>query len=511
MSGGADSALHGHGLPRLSRAALTGDAAARCDAMKRYPVKVLQVGEGNFLRGFVDWMVHRCHLQGLFEGSVAVCQPRPSGAHRLAALREQDGLYYQWTRGLKDGRLVDEAELVAVFGRTIDPYAEWEDWLALAELPELELVVSNTTEAGLTYQPTEWRPGEPILSYPGKLTLLLYRRFEAFGGAAAKGLLVLPCELVERNGDKLRELVLRHAADWELPEAFKAWVTQHNRFLNNLVDRIVTGYPDGETAEARLAELGAEDRLLNAAEPYHLWAIEGEPELDARLPLARAGLNVVWTDDLQPYQLRKVRILNGAHSLMASIGLLNGLETVGEAVGHPVYGGLVRAAIMDEIVPSLPLPADEMRRYAEEVLERFANPYVRHRLSDIALNSLAKFKTRLLPTLVAHAERTGELPPRIVLAFASLLRLYRVRQGADGGYVGSRLDDEPVALRDDAEALAELAALWARRERGELTADGLAGAVLGRADWWGRDLNALAGLRAAMAAELTRMEEAGRG
>ncbi|MDG0811486.1 tagaturonate reductase [Cohnella rhizosphaerae] len=476
--------------------------------MKAYPVKVLQIGEGNFLRGFADWMIDRCNRQGLFEGGVAVCQPRPSGAAKLAELREQDGLYYQWIRGLRDGRPVDELDLVTAFALTVDPYVEWDRFLALGEEPALEVVISNTTEAGLVYQASEWQPDRPILSYPGKLTALLHRRFETFGGDPSKGLLLLPCELVENNGGKLRDIVLRHAEDWGLPEAFKAWIREHNRFLNNLVDRIVTGYP-GEEAERVFRAKGAEDRLLNAAEPYHLWAIEGEAALDARLPLARAGLNVLWTDDLRPYQLRKVRILNGAHTLMASVGLLNGLETVGEAVGHPVYGELIRDAIMNEIVPSVPLPEGEMRRYADEVLERFANPHVRHKLADIALNSLSKFKVRLLPTLEAYAERTGELPPRIVEAFASLLRLYRARETGDGGFAGSRLDGSPVALRDDASALTELAALWARLALGELTLEELVADILGRTDWWGRNLGEIEGLRAALTGALTKMEASG--
>ncbi|CAI6086672.1 tagaturonate reductase [Cohnella sp. JJ-181] len=493
------------GPPRLSRTTLPPDEAERYDRMKAYPVKALQIGEGNFLRGFFDWMIHRCNRQGLFEGSVAVCQPRPMGAAKLAELREQDGLYYQWIRGLQDGRLTDERELVAVFSRTVDPYAEWEAFLALADLPELELVVSNTTEAGLVYAETDWAPERAPSSFPAKLTLLLYRRFERFGGDPAQGLLLLPCELVERNGDLLQEIVLRHAGDWALPEAFSAWVRAHNRFLNSLVDRIVTGFPAAE-ADRAFAEIGAEDRLLNAAEPYHLWAIEGESEMDARLPLASAGLNAVWTSDLRPYQLRKVRILNGAHTLIASIGLLHGLETVGEAVGHPVYGELIRAAVMEEIVPALPLPADEMRRYADEVLERFANPYVRHKLTDIAMNGISKFKARLLPTLEAYMTmREGELPPRIVLAFASLVRLYRVRE-ADGGWAGSRLSGEPVALRDDAAALSYLAELWARADRGELTTPELVADILGQTGWWGRDLNEAAGLKEALTAELARME-----
>jgi Mannitol-1-phosphate/altronate dehydrogenases len=487
-------------LPQLNYASLQEREASSYDRMKSYPVKVLQIGEGNFLRGFVDWMIHRCNEQGLFEGSIAVSQPRPTGAAKLQELREQDGLYYQWIRGLHEGELVDRRELISVFSAFIDPYQEWDRFLAMAANPDLELVVSNTTEAGLVYQSSDWEPDRPILSYPGKLTLLLYRRFEHFGGDPEKGLLLLPCELVERNGDKLRDLVLQHAADWNLPVAFANWIREHNRFLNSLVDRIVTGFP-AEEAEDRYAEWGIKDRLLNAAEPYHIWAIEGEEELDERLPLVKAGLNVVWTNDLQSYQLRKVRILNGAHTWMAVYGLLNGLNEVREVVEHPVYGEHLRDVVFNEIVPSVPLPEAEMKGYAEQVLERFANPYVRHKLMDIAMNSLSKFKVRLLPTLTAYYERTGDLPPFIIQAFASLLKLYRVQQTEDGAFAGSRLDGSKLAIRDDAAVLSELAALWNKVDNGEISVKELLSDILGRSAWWGSDLNELHGLLESLADE----------
>ncbi|GLX67861.1 tagaturonate reductase [Paenibacillus glycanilyticus] len=493
-------------LPKLSYANLSEGEASSYDRMKSYPVKVLQIGEGNFLRGFVDWMIHRCNKQGLFEGSVAVSQPRPTGAQKLQELKEQDGLYYQWIRGLYEGELVDRRELISVFSDFIDPYQEWDRFLALAASPDLELVVSNTTEAGLVYQPSEWAPDKPILSYPGKLTLLLYRRFEHFGGDPSKGLLLLPCELVERNGDKLRDIVVQHATDWKLPEAFADWIREHNRFLNSLVDRIVTGFP-AEEADERYAEWGMSDRLLNAAEPYHIWAIEGEPELDERLPLAKAGLNVVWTNDLSSYQLRKVRILNGAHTWMAAYGLLNGLSEVREVVEHPVYGEQLRNVIYNEIIPSVPLPEAEMKLYAEQVLERFANPYVRHKLADIAMNSFSKFKVRLLPTLTAYYDRTRELPSLLVQSFASLLAMYRVKQTEQGTYAGCRLDGSTLLIRDDAAVLAELAQLWEKVDNGELSVIELLSDLIGRSSWWGRDLREFDGLLEQLIAEFDRLEE----
>ena len=257
------------------------------------------------MRGFADWMLQACNRRGLLNGSVAVTQPRPTGKPHLDKLKEQQGAYTLLVRGLRDGRPVEEKETITVFSRMVHPYGEWEAFLELAELPELEFVDSNTTEAGLVYQPSEWSETVPVLWYPGKLTAFLYRRFARFGGDPARGLIHLPCELLERNGERLSAAVLRHAEDWGLPEAFRAWVRDANRFLNTLVDHIVTGYP--EDADALFGRWGYADPLLTTAEPYYFWAIQGERELEERLPLAQAGLNVKWVEDLTPYQLRKVR------------------------------------------------------------------------------------------------------------------------------------------------------------------------------------------------------------
>lgn len=232
--------------------------------MLDYPVKVLQIGEGNFLRGFFDWMIYECNRKGLFHGSIAVSQPRPGGRHKLEQLRQQDGIYGLMTRGLQDGEKIELQQWIPVFSKMVEPYSEWAAFLKLAENPDLDIIVSNTTEAGLDYQPSEWNPNEPVLSFPGKLTLLLYRRYECFSGSPDKGWMILPCELLERNGDILKSIVLRHAQDWNLPSSFRRWVTEHNVFLNSLVDRIVTGYP--EKAEEFFGEWGLEDRLLNTAE-----------------------------------------------------------------------------------------------------------------------------------------------------------------------------------------------------------------------------------------------------
>ncbi|MBW7477263.1 tagaturonate reductase [Paenibacillus oenotherae] len=490
--------------PLLNKNSLKANHLSQYVRMTEYPVKVLQIGEGNFLRGFFDWMMGQLHMRGLYEGSIAVTQPRPTGAAKLQELQRQDGLYHAIIRGIQQGERIEEAELIAGFSMFIDPYQEWDTFLGLSASPELDIIVSNTTEAGLAYQFSSWNPDKPIRSYPGKLTLFLYHRYVAFSAHPDSGLMIMPCELVERNGDRLQEIVLQHAEDWNLPEPFKRWVMEHNLFLNSLVDRIVTGFPQAE-AESLNKQLGVQDKLLTAAEPYYLWAIEGDPALDGRLPLKQAGLNVHWVADLRPFQLRKVRILNGAHTLLAAIGLLHGFREVREVVQHAELGARVRQAVMEEIVPVLPLDTDELKRYAEEVIERFLNPFIQHQLTDIAMNSLSKFKVRLIPTLISYRERFGVLPPILTEALASLIRLYNVHE-EDGRYIGRRLDGMDLVVRDDAAHLRRLQQLWEQVEQGERKLSELVDQVLGDRELWDSDLNEMDGLGDAIMAHLLTME-----
>jgi tagaturonate reductase len=483
----------------------TANEAAGVDAQPDGPVKVLQIGEGNFLRAFVDWMLHVSRSKGGFDGTVAVVQPRPTGRAKIEQLAAQDGLFTVVTRGLEGGKPVERREIVTVIGQAFDPYAEWERFIALAREPELRFIVSNTTEAGLRYEPGPLGDG-PIPSFPGKAARLLYERWRAFSGDPRRGLILLPCELTERNGDVLRDAVLRHAADWGWPEAFREWVAQHNRFLNTLVDRIVTGYPDAEQAESWFAAWGYRDAMLTTAEPYHLWAIEGEPELDDELGLRKAGLNVHYTDDLAAFRERKVRILNGAHTWMAPIGLLHGIGTVREALEHPALGPAVREAVYGEIVPAMADADGALRAYADSVFERFANPYIRHRLSDIAMNSLSKFRVRLLPSLAWYAERGERIPPRLAEGLAGLLRCYRVQpDGSGGGYASQALDGTTIPVRDDAGLLAIAADHWRVAERGE----GISGAVrrlLADERLWGCDMSRWPGLAETVSAIIENWE-----
>lgn len=490
-------------MTTLNHNQLNGEQTRIYEDMKQAQITVLQIGEGNFLRGFFDWMLHECRKQGLYEGSVAVTQPRPGGKPKIDVLANQDGLYTLVVRGLENGERVERTEIISVFGSVFDPYSDWGKFLALAEHEDLQVVVSNTTEAGLVYRPEELVEGQPIQSFPGKLTALLYRRFNHFNGDPERGLVCLPCELLERNGDELRSCVLRYSDDWGYPESFKHWVATHNRFLNSLVDRIVTGYPDEAQAEAWFSEWGYSDPMLSTAEPYHLWAIEGEPELEKLLPLRRAGMNVHWVADLKPFQLRKVRILNGAHTLMTPLGLLHDIGQVREAMMHPALGPLVRAAVETEIIPTLPGAEEELQAYAGEVYERFLNPFIRHRLADIAMNSLSKFKTRLLPSLLHYAAGGSAVPSGLAQGFAGLLRYYKVKR-TEAGFEGKTLSGALYTVRDDAAMLETIAAVWS--EAGEKLEQTIA-ELLRLESVWGRDLAAeWPELAAAVSAKIAEME-----
>jgi tagaturonate reductase len=425
----------------------------------RYPVKALQIGEGNFIRAFVDWMIHRTNEQGLFKGSIVATQPRPQGAPKLQKLKEQDGLFTLVIRGMDNGFPVDEAEVVGSISAALDPYEQWAHFLKLAEETDLEIIFSNTTEAGITYVQEEKDFSKPIHSFPGRLAALMYRRFEAFGGE--KGLIIVPCELLERAGDELKKIVLQHADDWQLGAAFKQWVNEKNVFLNSLVDRIVTGYPQTE-ADALCNMFGYEDRLLTVCEPYYQWVIEGDRSLAAKLPFQEAGLNVEWVDDLEPYIKRKVRILNGSHTFMVPMAYLHGYDIVRDAVEDATIRDRVHRFLEQVVVPVLPFDRGELHDFIRQTLERFRNPYIDHRLLDIALNGSTKFSTRILPTLCEYIRQEQTVPEVVAQSLAYFIRFYRLQQ-TDEGWQGWRMKDglkEEYVVRDDEQALRSFAACW---------------------------------------------------
>ena len=383
--------------------------------------RVIQIGEGGFLRGFADWMLQKLNDSGKWEGSIVIVQPLEHG--KCDTLSEQDCLYTHVMRGLENGKPAVHTEIIDCVSRCINPYREFAAFRALALQPELRFIISNTTEAGIAYEPADKPTDAPPKSFPARLTILLYDRFRA----GLPGFVLLPCELIEKNGEKLKEIILNYAAQWGLGEAFVRWVKQENVFCNTLVDRIVTGYPKDETIE-----LGYEDKILDTSELFHLWVIEGNPQLERELPFAQVGLNVVWTEDeLDKYRTRKVRILNGAHTALVPYAMLKGFDTVKSCMDDPNMLAYIKRCIYDEIIPTLDLPEQELRSYADEVLARFANPFIKHYLSSIALNSVSKFRVRVLPSILAYRERFGKTPPALMQAFAALLRFYQTDMAND--------------------------------------------------------------------------------
>ncbi|HPU01214.1 MAG: tagaturonate reductase [Firmicutes bacterium] len=470
----------------------------------RLPEKVIQFGEGNFLRAFVDWMFHRLNEKGLFNGRVVVIQPIAEGL--VPVLNEQDGLYTLILRGLQEGKPVETMEIISSVSRGINPYTDWEEYLRCAENPDIEFVVSNTTEAGIAYDPGDSLEKKPPRSFPGKLLAFLYHRFQHFGGDRGRGLVMIPCELIDRNGEQLQRVLLQLAGDWKLPREFVSWLKEANYFLNTLVDRVVTGYPR-EEIDALTQRLGYRDRLLDTGELFHLWVIEGPPEMKARLPFTEAGLNVIWTDDLSPYRTRKVRILNGAHTASVPAAFLYGLETVGEMMSHPLLGEYTRKVVYEEIIPSIDLEEEMLRDFAGAVLERFQNPFIKHYLLDILLNSVSKYTTRVLPSLEGYFKRKGQLPPVICFSLAALLALYRGR--VEGGVMHSRREKGDFVLRDDPQALSFLGALWAGCDNSPESLRQLVEKALGSELLWGRDLNEIPGLADRVAACLEKVVHQG--
>lgn len=384
--------------------------------------RVIQFGEGGFLRSFVDVFINKLNEQGLFGGKVVVVQPIAKGL--IPMINEQKGVYHQFLRGIDNGKVVDDCIKVTSISRGVDPYTDYAGYLKLAHNPDMRVIISNTTEAGIEYLGTEQITDAPPKSFPAKLTVLLYERFKA----GLQGFIILSCELIDNNGKELLNCVLKYADLWDLPEDFKDWIKNENYFCNTLVDRICTGYPKDE-AEALTKRLGEEDRLMNTAEIFHLWVIEGH--FEDEFPLEKAGINVIWTDDVKPYKKRKVRILNGGHTSMVLAARLYGLSTVKECLDDQLINKYLNKAIFEEIIPTLGHEEEDIL-FGKAVLERFSNPFVKHQLLSIALNSVSKFKARVLPTILEYREKNGCLPECLTFSLAALIAFYRTDETNDG-------------------------------------------------------------------------------
>lgn len=462
---------------------------------KSYPVKVIQFGEGNFLRAFVDWQIDKMNKEADFNGSVAVVQPLEGGLIHM--LNEQDCLYTLYLQGIQNGKATKTHTVIDCIDRAVDPYKDYNKYLELAEIPSVRFIISNTTEAGIVFENDDKLEGGCQNGYPSKLTALLYHRFKTFNGALDKGLNIIPCELIDRNGEKLKEIVLKYAEIWNLGDEFITWINTANTFFCSLVDRIVPGYPRDTIEEVR-AELGYDDNLVDVGEVFHLWVIEGPQCLKEELPIEKAGLNVKVVDDMTPYRTRKVRILNGPHTAMVPVAYLYGLETVGETVDHEIMGQYVRELIFDEIVPTLDLPHDELVQFGNDIIERFQNPYVKHYLMSIALNSMSKYKTRDLPSLTEYLKRKGELPRKLVFSLAALIEFYKGKRG-----------NEDIKLADDEHILELYKNLWPECDGSESGLKTLVTKVLAYDRNWGMDLNEIEGLTQAVTDNLILIEKAG--
>ena len=372
---------------------------------------VIQFGEGNFLRGFFDYFLDTLHKQGLYDGKAVIVQPRAGG--KCALLSAQDCKYNLYLRGIENDDVKQSHHFIESVSRCVDPYKDFEGYMALADNPDFRFIVSNTTEAGIAFDEGCALADNPCLSFPGKLTQLLYKRYQN----GMKGFVLLPCELIDNNGDALKKCVLQYAALWNLGADFVAWVENENQFVNTLVDRIVTGYPTDETNA-----LHPDDKFLNTAELFHLWVVEGNFENE--LPLQKAGFNVIWTDDVKPFKKMKVRILNGAHTSLVAGALLSGIETVGEAMQNETTSAFLNKAMNEEILPTIGKTPENLA-FANHVFSRFSNPFVQHKWRAISLNSVSKFSVRLLPTLLEYAEKNGAAPKCLTMALALLIFFYK--------------------------------------------------------------------------------------
>ncbi|ECQ0234223.1 tagaturonate reductase [Salmonella enterica] len=417
----------------------------------RYPERIIQFGEGNFLRAFVDWQVDLLNEHTDLGAGVVIV--RPIESEFPPSLNTQDGLYTTLIRGLNEkGEVVSDARLIRSVTREI------------------------------SYRAGDKFDDAPAVSYPAKLTRLLYERYHHFNGEVDKGWVIMPCELIDYNGEALRELIVRYAEEWALPAGFLPWLDQANVFCSTLVDRIVTGYPRDETAQLE-AELGYHDAFLDTAEHFYLFVIQGPQSLTQELRLDKYPLNILIVDDIKPYKARKVAILNGAHTALVPVAYLAGLDTVGDAMNDAGICAFVEKAIYEEIIPVLDLPREALESFASAVTGRFRNPYIKHQLLSIALNGMTKFRTRILPQLLEGQQANGQLPVRLTFALAALIAFYR----------GER-SGESYPVQDDAFWIERYAQLWRQHRDQTIDTAALVKSVLAEKGHWGQDLTCITGL-----------------
>ena len=458
---------------------------------KQYPERIIQFGEGNFLRAFVDWIVWNMNEKADFNASVVVVQPIAQGM--VDMLNKQDCLYHVNLQGLDQGVAVDSLTMIDVISRALNPYTENEAFMKLAEQPEMRFIISNTTEAGIAFDPSCKLTDVPASSYPGKLTQLLYHRFKTFHGDKTKGFIIFPCELIFLNGHKLKETIFQYIELWNLEEAFKAWFEEACGVYATLVDRIVPGFPRKDILAIQ-EKLQYNDNLVVQAEIFHLWVIEAPKEVAEEFPADKAGLNVLFVPSEEPYHERKVTLLNGPHTVLSPVAYLSGLNIVREACQHEVIGKYIDKVMFGELLETLNLPKDELIQFGKDVLERFNNPFVDHQVTSIMLNSFPKYQTRDLPGLKTYFDRKGVLPSGLVLGLAAIITYYK----------GGKRGDDEIKILDDVKITTLLTDLWAtgctkRVAEGVLNAEFI----------WGENLNLIPGLTEKIVYYLNSIQEKG--
>lgn len=464
------------------------------------PIRIMQIGEGNFLMSFFDWMIDKAIKAGNFDGSIALTCPLNSD-EKIKILNNQDMLYTVIQRGFKDGKEIFEHDIVSVFSKAFNYNTEWNTFMNIAEQESLDIVISNTTEAGLAYKKVNFEDISIDGLYPAKLTAFLMHRFKVLGNISKK-LLVLPCELVAENGKVLKEYVFKHMDDFNVSKEFKSWVKENCIFLNNLVDRIVPGYPRDEE-EFYFDRLGYKDKAMSMCEPFFLWAIEGNEKLEEILPLKKSGLNVQWVDSLQDTQLLKVRILNGSHTLLTPQSILRGFKQVDEVVEDKEMKSYLNETLEKEILPSLKNKTGNKEEFATIVLERFKNPYIKHKLESIAINSVSKFKNRLWPTIKCYIEDNNSLPKNMIIALAGLIRFYQIEKTKEG-FVGKDFNGNEYKVFDIPEVLEFMYnANMKFNEKNEKYVE----YILSNEAIWGEDLSKYLNIVELITKELNLMEE----
>ena len=477
--------------------------------LKDAPEKVMQFGEGNFLRAFVDCFFDIANERAEWNGKVVLVQPIAPGLADL--INQQEGLYTLYLRGSEKGQKIDAKRVISACSRAINPYADggWAKTLELARSDSLEIIVSNTTEAGIVHDDESKFDQEPPVSFPAKLTRVLYERFKA----GKKGIVMLSCELIDNNGKELLKCVNQYIEDWKgsfdpkLESAFKDWVNKENIFCSTLVDRIVPGrIRDPKEVEALNAANGYEDPLTDVGEVFGVWVIEGPEGLEDKLPFKKAGVPVHVVPDVTPYKKRKVRILNGAHTGFVLGAYLAGFDIVRDCMHNDTVRGFMNKMLNEEIIPTLHgLDKNDLNEFAAAVQDRFNNPFVNHELMSISLNSTSKWKARNMPSFLSYVEEKKALPPCLTLSLAAYVAFYSsdIQELNDKGLICKRPKGNTYTVSDDRWALEFF---YAHRNDAP---EALVHAVLTNEQMWDQDLTKIAGLEAAVVADLKKIRSEG--